>query len=153
MLPDPCEGPILRFSRSLRREETARFFPESAEVLPTEFELSQGDRADAEKTGRPALLSVFERARTTLNQARAIAQKPDRIAFELLIEEVIQVPVPGTGKCLVVLRDPLEGVQGALPGADGHCGIRGLERPKAAPKADFYKLRAKLARLASLIRE
>ena len=137
---------MLRFGRA-----THRYEPGAIRALPSDFELSTADRKAAEETGRPALLSVFERSRTSVPEARAITGKADAAVFQLMIEQVVQLPVPGQGEKLAVRRDPLAPPADQLPGADGHCGIQGLNRPSSVPRAHYKELRSQLADLATTV--
>lgn len=125
------------------------FPPDSRVPRVTDFDLSSQDKSEATKRGTEPLLSVFDEDRTTLSQAKAIYGSPEAcIGFGLSIEGIRKIRIPNTPEYLRVLRDPLPEPSANLPGADGHCGIKGLHRPRGAPKADYKFLRLKLRDIA-----
>lgn len=124
------------------------FPPDSPRLRFWHFELSQNDRAHAERTGEPPRLSVFDAERTTAAQARAIrgVEKED-VAFGLRVPAIRALPVAGRDP-LRVVRDPLDPPLAEMPGADGHCGIEGLSRRPGEPRALVRELRVRLADLS-----
>ena len=124
------------------------FPPDSSRLRFWHFELSQNDRLQAEKTGNPPRLSVFDTERTTVAQALAIrGVEQESVAFGLRVPEIRAVRAAGLDP-LRVVRDPLEPPLSEMPGADGHCGIEGLTRRSGDPKALVRELRVKLADLS-----
>jgi hypothetical protein len=122
------------------------FPPDSEKLQVSHFELSENDKRRAEETGSPPLLSVFEGARTTVAQALVIrGVQAESAAFGLQVEDVRQIQVAGLDRRLRVLRDPLDPPLSELPGADGHCGIEGLDRRHAEEKRLYRELRVHLA--------
>jgi hypothetical protein len=122
------------------------FPPDSEKLQVSHFELSENDKRCAEETGSPPLLSVFEGARTTVAQAVAIrGVQAESAAFGLRVEDVLEVRVAGLERCLRVLRDPLFSPLSEMPGADGHCGIEGLDRRPFEEKRLYRELRVHLA--------
>jgi hypothetical protein len=124
------------------------FPPDSLRLRFWHFELSQNDRAHAERTGEPPRLSVFDKERTTVAQARAIrGGEKEAVAFGLRVPDIRAVSLAGR-EPLRVVRDPLESPLAEMPGADGHCGIEGLSRRPGEPKALVRELRVRLADLS-----
>ena len=124
------------------------FPPDSSSLRFWHFELSENDRAHAERTGQPARLSVFDSESTTVAQARAIrGVEKESTAFGLRVQEIRAVHVSGLAP-LWVVRDPLEPPLAEMPGADGHCGIEGLARRPGESKALYRELRVRLADLS-----
>lgn len=116
------------------------FPPNSLKLNVGHFELSERDK---ERT--PPLLSVFEGAKTTVEQATVIrGAAGESASFGLRVEEVLAIEVQGLPR-LRVLYDPLEPPKCDLPGADGHCGIEGLYRPPSQPRKLYRELRVRLA--------
>lgn len=124
------------------------FPPDSPALRFWHFELSENDRARAERTGLPARLSVFDSERTTVAQARAIwGVEKESAAFGFRVPEIRAVHVSGL-EPLRVVRDPLDSPLAEMPGAEGHCGIEGLARRPGEPKALYRELRVRLADLS-----
>lgn len=122
------------------------FPPTSEKLHVSHLELSENDKKHAAERGRPPLLSVFEAIRTKVHEAEAIrGVLSESAAFGLRIEDILAVQVPGLERVLRVLRDPLDPPHSELPGADGHCGIEGLDRRPSEPKQLYRELRVKLA--------
>jgi hypothetical protein len=124
-------------------------FPSDAPQLKSvHLELSSRDRLHAEKTGRPPLLSVFDVERCTIAQARTIwGGDAESSAFGFEVNEIRTLGVEGLPP-LKVVRDPLDPPESELPGAEGHCGIAGLERRPGSPKMLYRELRTRLADLS-----
>jgi hypothetical protein len=123
------------------------FPPDSEKLQPAHLAISDRDRQAAAKAGAPPSCSVFDFARCSVSQARVVRPSDkEAIGFGFLVPEVIAIRV-GELPGLRVFRVPLEPPESLLPGADGHCGIVGLDRPTGMPNGKnlFYALRAKLA--------
>lgn len=124
------------------------FPPDSPRLKSIHLELSTRDRLQAERTGRAPLLSVFDLGRCTVGQARTIhGGDSESLAYGFEVIAVRTIRLEGVST-LRVLRDPLDPPDFDLPGADGHCGIEGLERPPGAPKMLYRELRTRLADLS-----
>lgn len=126
------------------------FLPADA-VLPTSglFRPSSDDEAEGKERGRPPGLSVWDRGRTTVEQAQHLADKPESEAFGLLAERVRQIGV-SQGLNLDVWYDALDERE-SEPGADGHALIEGLARPEGKPKKTYRDVRRKLAEACEAI--
>ncbi|HET9228500.1 MAG TPA: hypothetical protein VFR31_17620 [Thermoanaerobaculia bacterium] len=125
------------------------FPPDSEKLHVLHLELSENDKRQAAERGAPALLSVFDAARTTVSQAEAIRGVPEEsLAFGLRVPEVGSLTVPGMRQPLRIVRDPLEPPLSAMPGAEGHCGIEGLERLPGEDRKIYRELRVRLADLS-----
>ena len=125
------------------------FPPDSEKLHVLHLELSENDKRQAAERGMPALLSVFDAAQTTVAQAEAIRGVPEEsLAFGLRVPEVRSLAVPGMRQPLRILRDPLEPPLSAMPGAEGHCGIEGLERLPGEDRKIYRELRVRLADLS-----
>jgi len=136
-------GVVFRLARV-----TDDFPPDTPKLKSVHLELSSRDRLHAERTGRSALLSVFDVERCTVAQARTIwGGDAESSAFGFEVKEIRILRVEGLPP-LRVLRDPLDPPESELPGAVGHCGIAGLERPAGAPKMLYRELRTRLADLS-----
>lgn len=136
-------GVVFRLARV-----TDDFPPDSPKLKSVHLELSSRDRLHAERTGRPALISVFDVERCTVAQARTIwSVDVESSAFGFEVERIRKLPVEGVPP-LKVVRDPLDPPESQLPGAEGHCGIEGLEWPAGAPKMLYRELRTRLADLS-----
>jgi hypothetical protein len=125
------------------------FPPGSEKLHVVHLELSENDKSQALQRGTPPLLSVFDSSRTTVAQAEAIRSVPgDSLAFGLRVPEVRSLVVLGTRQPLRVLRDPLDPPLSSFPGADGHCGIQGLDRRPGEDRKAYKELRVRLADLS-----
>lgn len=125
------------------------FPPDSPKLKSIHLELSTRDRLHAERTAHPPLLSVFDVERCTVGQARTIhGGDTESLAFGFEVVAVRKVRIEEGVLTLRVLRDPLEPPDSDLPGAEGHCGIEGLERPLGVPKMLYRELRTRLADLS-----
>jgi hypothetical protein len=122
------------------------FPPDSPRLHVSHFDLSENDKRDGERRGRPPLLSVFDGERTLVEQAVLIrGVEADSAAFGVHVEHVCRVQVAGLSRSLRVLRDPLEPPASELPGAEGHCGIEGLDRRPGEEKRLYREARVLLA--------
>ena len=121
--------------------------------LPTwkAYEPSSTDKDDAKKRSGPVRVSVWDRECTTIPQAKIMAGPAYEVArsFELTDAAVADVARSTSRPELKVVPDPLDELVGQ-PGADGHCGIEGCERP-SGERGDVWKDR--LQRLAERSRD
>lgn len=128
---------------------THAFPPDSETLHVLHLELSENDKRQAAERGTPALLSVFDTARTTIAQAETIRGiAAESLAFGLQVPDIRSLLVPEMRQPLRVVRDPLEPPLGDFPGADGHCGLAGLERLPGESRSIYRKLRVRLADLS-----
>lgn len=99
--------------------------PDAPKPLPAAFDLSDDDKKEADERQLPAGVSVFDRSRTTVAQARAI--RNSQAALVPFALEVTAVNVVGAlfADRLAVVADPL---QHDVPGGAGHAAITGLLR-------------------------
>ena len=139
------DGRVLRLGGVVRR-----FSIDKPKAMPADFRLSSADKNVGE--GKEASLTVWDRARTTPEQARALVSGGGlRPVYRLNVVGVRSLGYRGRPP-LRVVRD-LESVRDSLrlPGAHGHCGIVGLQRPKGVPKKQRRALESELADLAELV--
>lgn len=130
------------------------FPPESEKLHVLHLELSENDKRQAAERGGPALLSVFDATRTTTSQAETIRGIPDEsLAFGLRVPEVRSLEILGMRQPLRIVRDPLEPPLADLPGAEGHCGVEGLERLPGEDRRVYRELRVRLADLSFRYRD
>jgi hypothetical protein len=124
------------------------FPPESTKPEPYHFRPSSDDTKEAKASGRPVLVSVWDLDRTSPTQAQALmGDDHPRLAFRLKVVDIRGIRAPGRPERLAVFRaiDPND----HRPGADGHCGISGLDEGSAP--GIYRLLRAKLCEKAFLI--
>lgn len=125
------------------------FPPESEKLHVVHLDLSENDKTHATERGTPPLLSVFDGSRTTVKQAETIrGVSLPSLPFGLRVPEIRSVEVPGMRQKLRVLRDPLDSPLAELSGADGHCGIEGLDRLPGEDRKIYKELRVRLADLS-----
>ena len=130
------------------------FPPDSQKLHVLHLELSENDKRQAAERGTPALLSIFDATRTTVAQAEAIRGVPDEsLAFGLRVQEVRSLTIPGMRQPLRVVRDPLEPPLSGMPGAEGHCGLEGLERLPGEDRRVYRELRVQLVDLSFQYRD
>ena len=140
-LVELVEGRVFRLIRI-----SARFPPESDKPRVDDFEPSSADKARAATKGISVLVSVFDCDRTTVAEGRVIrGPSPEGyLAFKIDIADIRNKRIPGSRDYLRIYEDPLDPPESNMPGADGHCGIDGLERPPQAQRQAFKNLRAAL---------
>lgn len=138
---------VAREATVLRLRPQRAAFPEQPPVSQwDDFDPSTDEKEDAERTGDPVLVSVWNEEQTSLEQARALYGRPTAIAFRLKVADLEDVEVPAGKPPVTVLTDPY--VDDPRPGAVGHCGITGLEHRKGEPRParrDFLGRVAKCA--------
>jgi hypothetical protein len=102
------------------------------------FELSTED-----KKQKPPRLSVFDLARTTSEEAKAICDRPEGKVFAADVGSIKGVNRDRIG----VVDDPLPAnhTKVKCPGAGGHCGITGLLRPPSEDSTITRNIRRQLA--------
>lgn len=110
------------------------------------FELSSAD-----KESNPPSLSVWVRENTTPEQAFALLGANPKYThyFLLSVNDVRLVrpePENDTVPSLDVIWVPLDS---KAPGAEGHAGLTGLNRPPGLPKDLYHSLRRQLPDLAN----
>lgn len=136
-------GAVLRLAR------VGDDFPADASTpLRKHFDLSSDDKRAA-ASGQPVLLSVWDLNRTTVGQAKAF--RPDggeSVAFRLEVPRLRAIGVADGSRHLRVFRAPLSSPDVGKPGADGHCGIHGLERPSGEEKKIVKELQVRLTEIA-----
>lgn len=122
-----CTALVLRL-----RPQRASFPDGPAKAQWDDFIPSTDEKEDAERTGDPVLVSVWNEAATTLDEARAIYARTSTIALRLKVDALESVEVIEDAPRLTVLTDPY--VDDPRPGAAGHCGVAGLDRRKGEPR-------------------
>ncbi len=111
---------------------------------------SQFDLSTADKESDLQALSVWAIELTPVEKARDLMgdKRADyRAALHLNVNDVrdLQLSDDSPIKPLDVVWEPLN-----QPGAEGHSGIIGLQRPKEAPRDKYKTLRARLAAIATV---
>lgn len=130
------------------------FPPDSERLHVVHLELSENDKRQAVERGTPPLLSVFDAVRTTISQAEVIrGVAMESLAFGLRVQEIRSLHVPEMSGPLRVLRDLLDPPLVDLPGADGHCGIEGLDRKHGENRTIYKELRVRLADISFRFRD
>ena len=114
------------------RPQRASFPDGPAKAQWDDFVPSTDEKDDAERTGDPILVSVWNEAATKLDQARAIYARPSSLAFRLAVAALEGVEALDGATRLTVLTDPY--VDDPRLGAVGHCGVAGLDRRKGEPR-------------------
>lgn len=124
----------------------AQFIPEGAR-LPTHcaFEPSDVDKEEAQSGNHPVRLSVYDTALTTPEQAVGF-RSVEAVPFLLPVGIAAEIAKRYNEHRFRVVRDP-DDPSAHGPGADGHCGIEGLERDK--PRVTRPTHRAFLSDLAA----
>jgi hypothetical protein len=115
------------------------------------FHPSPADEEEAKELGQPIRLSVWETQLTTTAQARLIHGRLDTIAVTLGVADVLDIREKMAVALLRVVWDPLPPERGS--GANGHCGIEGLDRPPGTPRPVYRAIWDELARKAKPLAE
>jgi hypothetical protein len=115
------EATVLRALSAVRFVPPGQSFP-----MSDAFQPSSPEKKDALDQGLPVRVSVFDAARTTPEQAISFRPLgPAYVVFGLRVDDVSHVAIMLARPSLRVVRDPAPYISG--PGADGHCGIEGLD--------------------------
>lgn len=140
-------------ARVLRLVPTKDAFIPDGATFPTTaaFDPSTEDRSDAARRGLPVRVSVWDRSRTTVAQARTFRRNGPTRAYELPVASVREIRARLDAARLRVVYDPLESLTG--PGADGHSGIEGLDRPPGMRKQVLKDIKLELVRALRLAEE
>jgi len=144
----PTEGDALPPDRTvLRIVRNVPVFVPAGMRFPTgdAFRPSEADKKEAEERLAPVRVSVWDLAFTTVQQARAFRTTDEgHRAFALQVAAVMKVQAQMREPRLRVVADPRPDHDG--PGAIGHCGIEGLDRPPQGKKVLQRALLDALAR-------
>lgn len=132
----PDQHPLLRLPKPPRDFVADEYRPSSAVFEPS----------SEEKASAPVRVSVWDAERTSPSEAAEFrSERP-----LLVLRADAAAKVVAAGERIRVVYDPLTDADAAaLPGADGHAGIEGLERIAGQPKVEW---RAKLERVAAAFR-
>jgi hypothetical protein len=120
------------------------------DLPPTEnnFVLSTEDKKE-----QPPCLSVWNRNFTSIEQAQNFTPPKENqiaVAWETRVSKIRAIKINTLPEhTLEVISSPLmdKGTEqpDTRPGANGHCGIIGLDRPSGCSSNDFKKLRIRLS--------
>jgi len=142
--PLPPEATVYRMVRPLP------LFRSSEGALTADvFVPNTGDKTHAQKRGEPVRVSVWEKGRTTPEQAQAIFGGGEALLYDLCVGEVLALAGQLACPTMRIVYDELDEPDRSKPGADGHAGIEGLERGPGETKVVW---RERLRRLALLAR-
>lgn len=112
--------------------------PDAPKPLPAAFDLSDDDKAEAERRQLPAGASVFDLAITTVAEARAIRNSAALVVpFAVEVRSVHRVGAQ-FGDRLGVVADPLPP---EIPGGAGHAAITGLLRLPGEARTAFKTMK------------
>jgi hypothetical protein len=110
----------------------------------TVFEPSSEDKQEAQARDQPVRISVWDAALTRVPQALAFRGNPRPCrAWGVLAAVIMELRAKRERPALRAVRDPL--LDDARPGAEGHCGIEGLDRQPGESKLRLKELRDDLA--------
>lgn len=138
------------------------FFPDRASAgrfvaTPQLFEVSSVDKEDARRRNTETMLSVFDRQRTTLLEAKSLrridAANENVAGFSLTVEAIKQAASRYIShRAVRVLRDPYTDERAQEPGGDGHSGITSTDRRDGEDRNSYRAFRTELARLCAIVR-
>lgn len=104
------------------------------------------DKSKAATCGLPVRVTVWDSARTSEGEASALRPGTQAFSFFYLNVSAIGDLQAAYGWLdLDAVEDPNEADAGK-PGANGHCGLEGLERKPGEPRRDYH---TRLGRLAN----
>lgn len=146
-------------SLAARVLRTVKKKPGNTEFLPTEgirypvpamFNPSSGDKKEAELRSLPIRVSVWDSSKTTVREAKALTRSDTRpsleqLAFSLNVSDVDAIKQRLGREALCVVEDPLEPPRDE-DGAEGHCGIEGLDRRNGEQGKEHLKVLIAVAR-------
>lgn len=127
-------GPLLRFVRPV-----PQFWGDDGRPSWRALQPNSGDEDDAAENAHPVRVSVWDLARCTARQAREISKVADAALFTITYRDVADAQEHWKMPSVRVVDDPL--VDASAPGANGHCGIEGLEQQKPAEKPAAHRAR------------
>jgi len=127
----------------------ADFPPNSPHISLAHLRPSPKDLARAEEAGHAPLVTVFDAARTTVDQAVVIRNIPTpTVPFFWNVDKIIAIGSDAWPRAFRVFREELLPPDNGLPGADGHCGLEGLQRPPDMPIKLFKEFREELRKMS-----
>jgi hypothetical protein len=134
----PDGSRIVRFGRPL-----GAFLPRGRVLpLPGWLAPNQKDKEDGAARGRPAGLSVWDVERTTVADARALANMQGALAFATTAG-ACRAAGQERGLAVDVVRDPLVELS-PRPAWDAHALVEGLSAPKGEDGRPYDSLRVAL---------
>lgn len=145
-LAEILEGNIKRVPR---RSGIAPF-PERPRV--EDFLPSSEEKARAE-AGGPLLISVLHNTPRLLSLMHRGLDLETGACFELQVADVREIKALNQSRRLRVWQDPLPPPRCYLPGAEGHAGISGLERPSGEERRIQRDLCSQLVDRAQVARD
>jgi hypothetical protein len=122
-------GPELVDTKTIMRivAHKPMFIPPGARFpIGMAFAPSSEDKLDADRRAMPVLVSVWDTDSTTPEQAKSFRTTPTQTtAYGLRVSDIVLFGAVEGKRRIHVFADPLSD---ARPGADGHCGIAGLDK-------------------------
>jgi hypothetical protein len=118
------------------------FTPDGWKPTWQELAPSEADKQDALTRNGPVRVSVWDAQLTTIAAAKAFRSR-STIALSAQVSGVVAAGARD------VVYEPLPPSDAAKAGADGHCGIEGLERPPNEPRPSWKE---RLQRVADCFR-
>jgi hypothetical protein len=91
------------------------------------LEPSSGDKREAATRRIHIRVSVWDRARTSVSDARAHHSNPEALVYEGDAAQILAEAAQHACSTVQVVHDPCSPVHGELSGCDGHHGIEGLD--------------------------
>ncbi len=128
----------------LRQEEVGNALVPAGELFPNEvlFRPNSGDEREAVERGTPIRVSAWDSAITSPDQALTFREgKKAWQTWEFPSTAVWDLR--SLKPALAVVRDPLKEQR---PGAEGHCGIEGLDLKSGGTRPLLREIRSHLAR-------
>jgi len=103
------------------------FVPDGWRPTHQEVAPSEADKRAAAARGMPVRVSVWDETRTTVAEARSFRGRTV-LVLSAGVEAVL------SRGATAVVYDRLDPPESERPGAEGHAGIEGLDRPSGEPK-------------------
>ena len=143
-MASPGDGvPVPRDREVLRTPVPPKdFTPDGWKPTWQEFAPSEADKQDAVNRNGPVRVSVWDAQLTTIAAAKAFRSR-------ITIVLSAQVSAVVTAGARDAVYEPLPMPNAAKEGADGHCGIEGLERPSGESRPSWKE---RLQRVADCFR-
>lgn len=125
--PLPPEAAVMRLP-----SPSSDFFPRNGKPLWLIFNPTNDDRQDSQDSGKNVRVSVWDTGRTTVPEVKKFRGDRFRV-LTIALPKLQEIAQQHTFQVAAVY-DPYEPPKSTWPGASGHAGLEGLDRPSGPRK-------------------